>query len=205
MIMNPRHIPECVRSLEELPVDQAWLTGYRESDLPINDVIASTSYNRYSLVSDDTIVPRSALEAVLDASDANPDAVVTGYSRLAEDDERVNLVSAPLLDRVPGAEAYSLMTQTDVDERTPVFETWFTGYSLTTASREAWIECPHPGHGNANDFYQSHSFADAGYRILAARDGKIGHVKEQWNQGDQDPRKALLVGIVPQEVRMVMV
>lgn len=201
--MNPRHIAECIRSLEALPVDQAWLTGYTEAELPINVVVASTDYDRYSLVSDDVIVSPGALDAVLGASDANPDAVVTGYSRLAADDERVNLVSAPLGGREPGVEAYSLMTQADVDAMPPVFETWFAGYALTTASRDAWLESPHPGRGNANDFYQSHSFMDSGRRILAARDGKIGHVKERWNMGDQDPRKALLVGFVPREIRMV--
>lgn len=203
MVMNPRHIPECIRSIGSLMVDQAWLSFYPENELPINDVVASTSYDRYTLVSDDTVVPQTALDAVLEAHDEYPDAVVTGYSRLAEDDERVNLVSEPLRSREPGVDAYSLMTQEMVDAMPPVFETWFAGYSLTTASRDAWLECPHPGRGNANDFYQSQLFVDSGRRILAARDGKIEHVKERWNQPDQDPRKALFVGVLPREVRMV--
>jgi len=194
--MNPRKILECTDSLEVLPVDQAWLTGYTEADLPVNHIVRHTDYDRYSIISDDAIVTPEALAAVLAAHDAHPDAVVTGYSRLAQDDERVNLTAEPMI----GSEI-RLMSRDQVRQQPPVFPTYFAGYAFTTATRQVWLNCPFPARGNANDAAQTQLFGRAGLEILAVRDGEVQHVKERWNQGDQDPKKALWVGLIPAEIR----
>ena len=198
--MNPREIPECVASLEALPVDQAWLTGYTEAQLPINHVIEQTRYDRYSIISDDAVATPEAFAAVLAAHDQHPDAVVTGYSPLARDDPRVNLIDLPLEGEV-GRSHIGLLALDDVRQRGVVFPTTFAGYAFTTATREVWLRCPHPQLGNANDFHQSQQFARAGIPILAARDGMVDHVKEQWNMPDTDPRKRLWIGFVQPEVK----
>lgn len=198
--MNPRRIAECVASIEALPVDQAWLSGYSERDLPINQVVERTNYDRYMIISDDGIVPQSALRAVLSAHDAHPEDVATGYSNLGENDARVNLVSEPLREPL-SKEAYSLMTAGYVATRPPVFRSWFAGYALTVMPRRTWLECPHPGRENANDYYHCLDLHGRGHRIWAAREGRVTHAKRDWSEPDKTPGRELLVGLIPAEVR----
>lgn len=229
VVMNPRNIEECVSSYRRLPLDKAWMTGYSEPDLPIAQLVEDTDYTHYLVVSDDAVVPVGALAPILEAlDDGHP--VVTGYSNLDATDMRVNLTKSPFKIRdVSLHQDYDFWHLSEVIAYPfDLVPTFFAGMCMTGMSRDLWREFPfkcvkpHPdarerererrlkeGDGLGartpmlpSDWYLCVRLDNVGIPIVACQQSFVWHVKERLNQTDTEDRKRLLLGIVPQEVRM---
>lgn len=207
LVFNPRDISECVESISRLPIDKAWLRSYTEEEL--RDVIAgiveddSLPYDYFLAVSDDCVVKRGALEAVLSIAEEYP--VVTGYCRLDSTHPFVNITRRPLFGDSPVVGAYDFYSYAEVLGSGPVLDTGFVGFALTGMSKELWRRFPFSPIGGgptacASDFYLSIRLRDAGIPMRAATSGYCEHVKNVWNVRDNDERKRLLIGERPSEV-----
>lgn len=205
LVMNPRHIDECVDSISRLPIDQAWLTAYTEAQLEpvIADIVATTDYSHYLICSDDGIIPEFAVEAVLEHLADGNWPVVTGYSNLDATDMRVNLTRTPFTDtKTSRMEDYDLYHLADVlgwpDELVP---TCFAGFALTGMSRDLWLKYPFDSTGGPSDYKLCVRLQADGVPIVASKRAFMWHAKELVNHPDQEQRKRLLIGQVPSEVR----
>jgi GT2 family glycosyltransferase len=209
-IMNPRQIPECLSAFKKLDVRKAWLQNYAEQELV--EVIASIvrdesiHFTHLCIVADDCIVTQPALDAVLKFS-RQGDPVVTGYCRLDSTHPDVNITRRPLMGETPTVGAYDFYSFAEVeawpDETLP---TGFVGFALTCMSRDMWREFPfgcfaNGPRGYASDFHLTRRLRDAGVPMVAAREGYVTHVKEQWNKLDRAPEKRLMIGEAPPGVR----
>lgn len=225
MVMNPRAIDECLRSISGLEVDKAWLIGYTEAELveAVPEVIARTQYDRYVMVSDDVVVTPGALAAVVEAAgagyleqfgDGRPprpvDPVVTGWTNLDMTDRGLRMTSvtsAPFTAYESTADQYKWTPMSDVVTGPPLRETWFAGMCLTSMSREQWLRFPfgtYHGQGFSSDFDLSWRLQQAGVPVYAVRDAGVFHVKEctsPWRL-DEEPRKALRLLGAGAHVRM---
>ncbi len=203
VILNPRDIPECIDAFRALNVSKAWLTGFTERELveQLAEVVESTTYSHYLLVSDDVIVTAGALTAVLDAlKAAHP--VVTGWCNLGRGEHRVNLTKSPLegfgnTGREPLLRSYDFYEWTEVlAHPSSSVPTFFTGMCLTAMSRRMWQTYPFDCYGDmgaASDFHLSLRLQDAGVPIVAAKAGFCFHVKDNWPDAEiVDPAKALI-------------
>jgi len=207
IIANPRQIPECIDAFNALDVRRAWLSNYTEWELI--GVMASIMrdetipFTHAVLCADDCIVSQGALDAVLEAARREDGCAVTGYCRLDATHPEVNVTRRPLMGEVPVAGAYDFWRYDDVREwPAPVFDTGFVGFALTCMSREMWRRFPFgvfggPEQSWSSDFHLSMRLRDAGVPMVAARDGYVLHVKEQWQRLDRAPEKRLLIGEEP--------
>ena len=205
VIMNPRQIPECIDAFKSLDVRRAWLSNSTEWELV--SVMASLvrdesiDFTHLVLCADDCIVSQAALDAVLEVADGLP--VVTGYCRLDQQHPEVNITRRPLMGDVPVAGAYDFYRYDQVTtHEAEVLPTGFVGFALTCMTREMWRELPFGVFGSAqqawsSDFHLSMRLRDAGVPMVAARDGYVVHVKEQWQRLDQAHEKRLLIGEKP--------
>lgn len=204
LVLNPRRIPECVEAIEGLDVPTCWLSYMTEAQAAkaANEQIALTDYDRYLVLSDDTIPTQKALDAVLALADEGH-PVVTGYCNLDESEhaDTVNLTTNRLRPPpVPDSSYYHLMTRQQAEAHGPAIPTTFAGLALTLLTRDLWLDHPlrvSPISGGQMDYMLSYSLAQAGVPIVAANGGYIRHVKERWNHQDRNPEKRLLVGIEP--------
>jgi GT2 family glycosyltransferase len=174
-IMNPRQIPECISAFKKLDVRKAWLQNYAEQELV--EVIASIvrdesiHFTHLCLVADDCITRR------------------------------------PLMGETPTVGAYDFYSFLEVEDWPgETLPTGFVGFALTCMSREMWREFPfgcfaNGPRGYASDFHLTRRLRDAGVPMVAARDGYVTHVKEQWNKLDRAPEKRLMIGEAPPGVR----
>jgi hypothetical protein len=186
MIMNPRQIEECVRSIAALDVDKAWLTGYREYELipVIWNLVAETDYDRYIIVSDDVVVTPPALRAVQRAADDHAYAVVTGWCNLDMTDRGLahsNVVRTPFTEYASTLEQYDWVPTREILDGDPVRLTWFAGLCLTCMTRDQWQTFPFDlfgSRGCCSDFELSWRLQHAGVPVLAVRDGGAFHVKK---------------------------
>lgn len=206
-IMHARQIPECIDSLERLQCDKAWMTGYTDAELGAvhEQLVADTDYDFYITVSDDCIVTRKALDAVLDLLHAGHPAV-TGWCRLHRKSPLVNLSTRPLRGKLPSKAGYSFPRFDEIiNDPRPVIPTHFMGFSLTGMTRELWRRFPHRAYtqirasGYSSDFNLCSRLRDAGVPMVAARDGYVEHMKVA---GRKPPSHALLIGQMTQEVRV---
>jgi hypothetical protein len=200
MVMNPRLIDECVRSISALEVDKAWLIGYTEAQLEeaVPALVSDTDYDRYVIVSDDVVVTPRALEVVVEQGDGRPD-VVTGWTNLDTTDEGLRMTSvtsAPFTAYESTAEQYRWTPMREVVRGAAVRRTWFAGMCLTSMSRDSWLRFPFGtfnGGGFSSDFDLSWRLQQAGVPVWALRDAGVFHVKEctsPWRL-DAEPRKRL--------------
>lgn len=208
-IMNPRQIPECISAFKRLDVRKAWLQNYTEWQLV--EVIASIvrdeaiHFSHLCLVADDCIVTQQALDAVLRFS-RQGDPVVTGYCRLDSTHPDVNITRRPLMGETPTVGAYDFYSFLEVEDWPgETLPTGFVGFALTCMSREMWREFPFGcfgtgSRGYSSDFHLSRRLRDAGVPMVAARDGYVTHIKEQWNKLDRGEGRQLLVGVEPADV-----
>ena len=209
VILNPRNIAECMASFSALDVPRAYLTGFRERHLVdvMANLVATTDYSHYVVVSDDTVVQRRALDAVYALLEQHP--VVTGWCNLDDTDGRCSVVDRPLQGKTPSAASYGFMHYSRVvTHPEPTLRTWFAGMCLTGMSREMWQRFPFDvlagsEHGWASDYSLCWRLQEADIPITAARDGSVLHVRERWDVTDTDPRKRLLVGQVPAVVELI--
>jgi len=210
MIMNARRIPECLASYTALDADLVWMTGYTVRDLVQvhREIVASTDYDAYLVVSDDCIVSQGALDAVLALMRAGAPAA-TGWCLLHAQSPLANLCHSPLIGKRPVRRAYPFYAAEDVEsypeEAVP---THFMGMSLTGLTRELWLEHPYGCFtirtlkGHSSDFHLCHRLRDAGVPMLAARSGYVEHTKPHWRTHRPFPsEQRILVGEIAQEVR----
>lgn len=200
LVLNPRHIPACIKAIRALNIDTCWLSYMTESYAAdwANQVIQATSYDRYVLLSDDTLPTQVALDLVLEQADHHP--VVTGYCNLDEGEYRdiVNLTTNPLPPPPSTSRSYHLMSRAQVEQHTePVIPTTFAGLALTLMPRELWLTYPlqvEPSTGGQMDYDLSYRLARSGTPLVAAVGAYVHHVKERWCHPDRNPEKRLLVG-----------
>lgn len=205
VIMNPRQIPECMDAFRALEVRRAWLSNYTEWELvSVMDSLVrdeAIDFTHLVLCADDCVVSQAALDAVLNVAQGQD--VVTGYCRLDHQHPEVNITRRPLMGDVPVPGAYDFYRYDQVTtHEAEVLPTGFVGFALTCMTREMWREFPFGVFGGAqqswsSDFHLSMRLRDAGVPMVAARDGYVLHVKEQWQRLDQAYEKRLLVGEEP--------
>ena len=200
LVCNPRNIVECVDSIRRLPVDQAWLTGYREHDLVdiIDGVVREhDEYTHILACSDDAVIPAFALHAVLCAlEDEHP--VVTGYSNLDAEDMRVNLTRRPFTNtHTSTMEDYDLYHLSDVlGWPGDIIPTFFAGYALTGMNRDTWMRYGYRSDGVPSDFNLACRLQSDSVPVVACKQAFMWHVKEKINLPDREHRKRLLIGEV---------
>lgn len=199
MVMNPRAIDECVRSIAGLEVPKAWLTGFTELELEVvvPQVVADTDYDRYVMVSDDVVVTPRAFEVVREA--ARGDAVVTGWTNLDMTPGGLRMTSVtdrPFTAYESVAEQFNWTPMRDIVCGPPERLTWFAGMCLTSMSREQWLRFPFGtfnGQGFSSDLDLSWRLQQAGVPVMALRDAGVFHEKEctsPWRP-DHEPRKQI--------------
>jgi hypothetical protein len=200
LVMNPRNIEECVRSITALEVDKFWFTGFPEQYLegPINDVIAQSGYDYYTIVSDDVVVTPRAFQAVTDATELPLDdaAVVSGWCNLDITDVGLRMSSvirSPFATFESTRENYDWVPINELLAGSRLRRTWFAGMCMTCMSRALWQRFPFQYNG-PSDFSLSVRLQIADVPIYAVRDAGVFHVKEctdPWRL-DEEPRKALV-------------
>lgn len=203
-ILNPREIPACIASIEALDVPKCWLSYMTEVHAAehINAMIRHSPYDRYLLLSDDTIVSQGALDKVLELHGEGA-AVATGYSNLDQLLPSVNLSTNTLPAPPPRESSYELRTQAEVDAIDGPFRTTFAGFSLTCMSRDMWLKYPVEPTilGGQMDYQLSYRLGCDQVPIITHRDARIEHVKENVLYPDQAPEKRSLVHARPPSIR----
>lgn len=196
LVMNPREIASSVESILRLRgVAQAWFTSYTERELAgeINSFISETDFDFYGVIADDCIASQGALDAVLAAIESGSDPV-TGWTTLDATSAFSNVTIEPLIGDEPHAGAYEWWLAEDLEREAAPVECFFMGFALTFMSRELWLRFPFDCYGQtgyASDFHLSRRLRDAGVAMTVAPAGRVEHLKERWNEGDQDPAKRL--------------
>lgn len=202
IVLNPRQIPACIQAIKALQIPTCWLSNMTEPQAAkaANAQIQATTYDRYLLLSDDTLPTQACLDLILETADAGH-PVVTGYCNLDEHDHQdiYNLATNPLPPPPPRVSSYQFITRAQVEQHGPIIPTTFAGLSLTLLTRDLWLQ--HPLHVSTNggqmDYTLSYSLAQAGVPIVAPNGAYVHHVKERWNHMDRNPEKRLLVGTHP--------
>ena len=95
IVLQPREIPECLESIDALPLDRVYFRAYRERDLvaPINEFIRQTDYDNYLVVADDVIVTTEAYLHVARLLENHE--IATGYCHISQDSPLLNVVKRP--------------------------------------------------------------------------------------------------------------
>lgn len=206
MILNPRDIPYCMTALASLGYPTCWASYMREPEaaVKINEQIAETSYDRYTVISDDCEPTREALDMVLALHDQNPEKCATGYCNFDKYLPYVNLCWNKLRPPPPQMDSYRFLKRAEVvaleDE---VLTTSFTGLSFTTMTRDLWLRFPlHcTSYGGQMDYQLSYELQEAQVPVIAHRDAFVLHHKDKFGvYPDASPEKKLLVDIRPPSV-----
>lgn len=198
MVLNPREIPECILGIQSLDVPKCWVSYMPEkwAARAISEAIEATDFDRYVVLSDDTVPTQRALDLVLAGMDAGH-PVVTGYCNLDSELPFVNLCWNRLKPPPPSVDSYKMMTRREVQVAEGYVLTTFAGLALTCMTRESWLRFPlHPTSlGAQMDYQLSWELQEAGLPIVTPPGAFVRHVKERWNEMDQAPEKQLLVGV----------
>lgn len=212
LILNPRELPMCLLTLDRLDCPKVWLSYFTEWELRgvIANIINTTSYDRYVIVSDDCIVSQDAYDAVLDLHDRinYTKVVTTGYCNLDVSSPLVNLTKEPFRDsRAPDEGSYdwySMKEVTDLSNGGPIW-TGFAGIAFTCMSRDMWLEFPWDCYGKprgwAADYHLALRLRDAGVPIWAPKNGFIYHTKKNWLDHSTTEATKIYVGERPKEIR----
>ena len=200
-VLNPRKIPACIAAIQALDIPTCWISYMTEPQAAkaINQQIRATDYDRYVIVSDDTIPTQDVLDLILKTADQGH-PVVTGYCNLDEDANRliVNLAQNTLPPPPPEPGSYQFLPRHYVEAPgRSVIPTSFAGLALTLATRTILEQHPLTvsAYGGQMDYMLSYNLQQAGVPIVAPNGAYVHHVKERWNHADQNPDKRLLVGI----------
>jgi hypothetical protein len=207
LVMNPREIRESVESILRLRgVSQAWFTSFTERELAgeINSFIRETDFDAYGLIADDCVASQEAIDAVLAAFEKGSDPV-TGWTTLDRESAFSNVAIEPLIGDEPHAGAYEWWLAEDLEGESSPLECHFMGFALTFMSRELWLRFPFDCYGEpgfASDFHLSRRLRDAGVKMTVEPAARIEHLKERWNEPDQDPAKRLRLDL-PKRVTVI--
>lgn len=212
VILNPRDIPEVKDAIADLDIPKLWLTGYTERELAasvFDYALRETSFDRYLVVSDDIIIRRPALDAVLQALDDGIE-VATGYSQRSHTDWTVNVTAGPLRDSRPTVGAYDFRQYREIISwPEPLVPTWFAGMSITGMSREMWQRFPFgcftdgdSDAGYASDFHLSRRLQDERVPVYAVREAFAYHWRHEWAHTNHPDDAPLLIGQVSAAVTL---
>ena len=96
MILQPRAIPEAIESLNSLDIEKVWFRGLSEPSVckALNQFVENTDYDYYWIIADDVIVDGKPLEVLRPLLQEGK--VATGYCKLSQTSEDVNLTTAPM-------------------------------------------------------------------------------------------------------------
>jgi hypothetical protein len=199
LVLNPRRIPECIQAIKALDIPTCWISYMPEhaAAQAINRAVADTDYDRYLILSDDTLPTPEALHLVRRVLDA---PAVTGYCNLDEGEyaDIVNLTTNVLPPPPSRTSSYQFLTRRQVEAHPEwTMPTTFAGLALTMATRDVLLEHPlkvDPTTGGQMDYDLSYRLAADGIPIVAAVGAYVHHVKERWSHMDQNPQKRLLIG-----------
>lgn len=181
LVLQPREIPECLESIDSLPIDKAYFRAFTEYQLvvPLNRFIRETNYENYLVVADDVIVSAEALLVVEELLEQHE--VATGYCEISLDSPYVNVVRTPLRlehGAVPVMSDYDFYHGEEIRRlETPTFVTWFGGWALTGIRRTIWLN--HPFRVNKVSWAQSDFewFYRFQRPLISHRDAYIKHLK----------------------------
>lgn len=207
LVMNPREIRASVESILRLRGSaQAWFTSFTERELAgeINSFIRETDFDAYGLIADDCIASQEAIDAVLAAFENGSDPV-TGWTTLDSESAFSNVAIEPLIGDEPHAGAYEWWLAEDLEGESSLLECHFMGFALTFMSRQLWLRFPFDCYGEpgfASDFHLSRRLRDAGVKMTVEPAARIEHLKERWNEPDQDPVKRLRLDL-PKRVTVI--
>jgi len=180
VILNPREIESCLRSYEELDIDQLFLK--RMTEIEIGErwkevMELAKGYDWLWIQSDDGIVRQHALDAVRFIRTTNMYECVTGYSNLTVHASVVNMSMAPLPDFPTPAWQRTWMSLSSVMTwPTWVINTQFAGFALTGMSLELWKRYPYNPDLSA-DFNLSRRLKASKIKIAGVRDALVWHLK----------------------------
>jgi hypothetical protein len=208
IVLNPRKIQPVLEAFDALHIERAYISGYTELELVpvLAQLVDSTDYTHYLVVSDDVIVSQRALDSVLGLLEAGH-PVATAWCKLdsSKECESVNIVRSPLRMSTPTMDSYDFYRQEEVlDWPDEVVPTWFAGMAPQGMSRELWQQFPFNTYssGWAGDYHVSWRLQQAGIPIVSARSAYTQHLKQRWNFPDSNPDYRLHLGVEHQGVRM---
>jgi hypothetical protein len=210
MIMNAREIPAVLKSIRDLPIDQAWFTGYTEMQLEseIEKFISLTDYDNYIITSDDLMGNSSALDLV--RKQLINFEVASGYCNLFPGSPLVNLIRSrieegpPHCGDLPQSAQELFMLRKDADNYpNPVFRVYFAGFALTGMRKKIWhthpFRCVHSWPGHASDHMTCLSLQRDDIPIMAVS----GAYSEHLGGSTQGFKHPLIIGIVKPHVTLV--
>lgn len=206
MVLNPRDIPYCMTALRSLGYPTCWASYMPEPEAAqhVNNQIALTNYDRYTIISDDAEPTREALDLVLGLHDEYPEHCVTGYCNFDKVLPYVNLCWNKLKPPPPQMDSYRFMKRVEVEALpAKTVQTSFTGLSFTTMTRDLWLQFPlHcTSYGGQMDYQLSYELQTAKVPVIAHRDAFILHHKDKFGvYPDASPEKQLLIDVRPRAV-----
>jgi hypothetical protein len=197
--MNPRQIPEAITTIRRLPVDKAWLSNYTETELEavVRDVVNTTSYDRYSIISDDTIPTIAAFHEVLCIHDQHSNAVACGWVNIDASCGLSTYQPTPFSADVnwPRRDAYNFTPLATAHAMHNTQRTYFHAMTFATMSRDHWLRFPFGTYsGSASDLHQCVRLQEAGVPIYTSAAAYVYHAKEVRDRVDTAPQKRLLIG-----------
>jgi hypothetical protein len=200
MILQPRYILKCIRSLSELTIEKRWFVAMNNTLFPqeINKFIASTNFDNYLIISDDGIVTNEALNKVVELLEKVE--VATGWCQISKTIPYANLSTKPLTKKVRcpvTMKNYTCPTVQEVLNGPEVGITYFAGYCFTGMRRHIWLKHPqHPNEysGSQQDFELSWDLQKSGVTIRYHRDAFINHLRKT---GVSDMDKSVIGKVKP--------
>lgn len=203
VILNPRYLPECLLSLEQLNCDKVWVKNYTERDLEtvLPDVFSQADHDNFIVVSDDVIATQAAFDEVEKLLNEGY-KVATGYCNLDPVSEYCSLTKSPPKQPYATEATYDWMTLGEVHrDRPDIIQTYHPSFAMTGMSREMWEKFPWRCFGKsgrlgwAADLDLSIRLRDSGIPIFAPKRAFIYHTKPNWKIADANvyERRALRV------------
>lgn len=203
IVMNAREIPDAIMSIRALGgIDVIWCSYYTETQLEgvVPSVIDGTDYERYMILSDDTIPTQGAVDTVLRLHDEHPNDMACGWVNVDNKGTLSTFNPEPLKHLeggMPPASAYGFV---DVDtaralDPSRAHRTYFHGMVLATMSRELWQRYPFGSYnGCASDYHQCLRLQLDDVPIWTHPSAYVYHLKEIQNKLDKNPVHALQIG-----------
>ena len=209
MIMNPRRLPECMLSLENVDAPKVWIRNYTEKQLEqvIPRVIEESDFDYYIAVSDDVIAWTGAYDSVRRALEEEKYVVATGYCNLDPFCGMTSLTKSPPREPYATEQCYDWISFRDLPDR-KFIRTYHPSFAMTGMSRAMWAKYPwrcwgsSGVHGWAADLDLGVRLAADGVPIFAPRDAFIYHTKMDWREVDHQVHveRKLYVGLEPAEI-----
>jgi hypothetical protein len=212
MVMHARQIPICIEAIRNLQIPKVWFKGFTEAQLipEINGFIRSTDYDNYFIISDDGVPMQEALELIENALIDHE--VVMGWSEIYPKSWHSNVRTKPLVGWYNFAQRLRLWLVkwgqqvglqplinwvgghsnpfvllgepiSKVKKQSPLFKTYFNGWSLTGMSRRMWLRYPFSLVSEiggqrvfGSDYSVSSRMNRDGVEMWCARDAHIAHL-----------------------------